>query len=131
MTLINRILGQLLTALALPLLLGGSARAGEADVIAATAECDAQRVCRFSVTIRHADAGWEHYANAWLVSSESGEVLATRVLRHPHVNEQPFTRQLAGVKIPAEVERVRIRARDSVHAEGGAEVLVALSEEVE
>ena len=109
------------------LMLCGSACAGEADVVAATAECDAQRVCRFSVTVRHADSGWEHYANAWLVSSESGEVLVTRVLRHPHVNEQPFTRQLAGVKIPTGVERVRIRARDSVHAEGGAEALVELS----
>lgn len=118
-------------ALGFWLLLCGSARAGEADVVAAAAECDAQRVCRFSVTVRHADSGWEHYANAWLVSRESGEVLATRVLRHPHVNEQPFTRQLAGVKIPTGVERVRIRARDSVHAEGGAEVFVELSGELE
>ena len=54
--------------------------------------------------------------------------LATRVLRHPHVNEQPFTRQLAGVEIPAGLERVRIRAHDSVHADGGAEVVVELTE---
>ena len=127
MKLTNRILGRLLTILGLPLLLGGSAQAGEADVVAATAECDAQRVCRFSVTIRHADTGWEHYADAWQVAMESGEVLATRVLRHPHVNEQPFTRQLAGVKVPAGVERVRILAHDKVHDEGGAEVIVELS----
>jgi hypothetical protein len=107
-------------------LLSSAARAGEADVVAAAADCDAQRVCRFSVSVRHADTGWDHYANAWQVLSESGEVLATRVLRHPHVDEQPFTRQLAGVEIPAGIERVRIRARDSVHAEGGAEIVVEL-----
>jgi hypothetical protein len=108
------------------MLLGCSAQAGEADVIAATAECDAQRICSFSVTVRHADTGWDHYANAWQVSSESGEVLATRVLSHPHVEEQPFTRQLAGVPIPVGVRRVWIRARDSVHDVGGAEVVIEL-----
>lgn len=127
MNLTKRTLGCLLAMLGLASLAGGAARAGEADVVAATAECDARRACRFSVTVRHADTGWEHYADAWEVLSEAGEVLATRVLRHPHVNEQPFTRQLAGVKIPAGVERVRIRARDSVHADGGAEVVVELS----
>jgi len=108
------------------LVVAGSARAGDADIVAAEATCDASQVCRFAVTVRHADAGWDHYANRWQVLSESGEVLATRVLRHPHVKEQPFTRDLRGVEIPAEIRRVRIRARDSVHGEGGAEVVVEL-----
>jgi hypothetical protein len=106
--------------------LASAALAGEADVLAAEAACDAKRVCRFSVTVRHADAGWEHYADRWQVLTESGEVLATRVLRHPHVEEQPFTRQLRGVKIPEKVQRVRIRAHDSAHEDGGAEVVVEL-----
>ena len=59
--------------------------------------------------------------------TESGEILATRVLRHPHVNEQPFTRHLPGVKVPEEIRRVRVRAHDSVHDHGGAEVFVDLS----
>jgi hypothetical protein len=113
-------------ALVAYLFVAGAAGAGEADVVAAEATCDANHVCRFSVTVRHADAGWDHYANRWQVLSKSGEVLATRVLRHPHVNEQPFTRDLRGVEIPAEIRRVRIRARDSVHGEGGAEVVVEL-----
>jgi hypothetical protein len=100
------------------------ARAGEADVLAAKATCNADRVCRFSVTVRHADVGWDHYADRWEVLTESGEVLGTRVLRHPHVNEQPFTRFLAGAKIPEGIRRVRIRAHDSVHSHGGAEVVV-------
>jgi hypothetical protein len=101
-------------------------RAGEADVLSAEASCDASRVCSFSVTLRHADAGWDHYADGWQVLSEDGEVLATRVLRHPHVEEQPFTRQLPGVKIPAEIRRVRIRAHDSLHEDGGAELVIEL-----
>jgi len=104
-----------------------AARAGEADVLAAEAACDANRVCRFSVTVRHSDSGWGHYADGWQVLTESGEVLATRVLRHPHVKEQPFTRHLPGVKIPEEIQQVRVRAHDSTHGHGGAEVVVQLS----
>ncbi len=106
--------------------LASAVRAGEADVVAAEATCDGDSVCRFSVTVRHADAGWDHYADRWQVLTESGEILATRVLRHPHVNEQPFTRDLPGVKVPEEIRRVRIRAHDSVHEDGGAEVVVEL-----
>lgn len=41
-----------------------------------------------------------------------GEVLATRVLHHPHTNEQPFTRSFGGVEIAAGIARVELRARD-------------------
>ena len=53
-------------------------------------------------------------------------MLGTRVLRHPHVNEQPFTRSLSGVAMPAGVDRLRLRAHDSVHEFGGAELTVEL-----
>jgi hypothetical protein len=107
-------------------LLSPAALAGEADVLSAEAQCSDDRVCRFVVTLRHADEGWKHYADLWEVLSPEGEVLATRVLRHPHVEEQPFTRTLAEVKIPTSVERVRIRARDSVHGYGGEEIEIEL-----
>jgi hypothetical protein len=103
-------------------LLSPAALAGEADVLSVEAQCSDDRVCRFVVTLRHADEGWKHYADRWEVLSPEGELLATRVLRHPHVEEQPFTRALPGVKIPISVEKVRIRARDSVHGYGGKEV---------
>jgi hypothetical protein len=108
-------------ALALALL-SPAALAGEADVLSAEAQCSDDRVCRFVVTLHHADEGWKHYADRWEVLSPEGELLATRVLRHPHVEEQPCTRALPGVKIPISVEKVRIRARDSVHGYGGEEV---------
>ena len=102
------------------------ATAGTADVVSARVRCGAEALCSFDVTVRHADAGWEHYADRWEVLSPEGELLATRVLRHPHVEEQPFTRALPEVKIPISIEKVRIRARDSVHGYGGEEVEVEL-----
>lgn len=70
---------------------------------------------RFDVTLKHDDTGWDHYADGWEVISPAGDVLGKRVLAHPHVNEQPFTRSLSGVRIPQGVSTVSIRAHDSVH----------------
>lgn len=100
---------------------------GEADVVAAEATRTGE-TWRFDVTVRHADEGWEHYANAWEVVGPGGAVLGVRELLHPHVAEQPFTRSLSGVAIPPGVTRVTIRARDTVHAWGGAEIDVVLSD---
>ena len=68
-----------------------------------------------SVTLRHGDTGWEHYADAWRVVGPGGEVYGTRTLYHPHENEQPFTRSQSGIAIPAEVTRVWVEAHDKVH----------------
>ena len=68
------------------------ARAGEADVVRLEATRISPGVWRFDVTVRHADEGWDHYADRWDVIGPDGAVLATRVLLHPHVGEQPFTR---------------------------------------
>ena len=100
------------------------AQAGKADVTNVQVEC--RGTCTFNVTVRHADEGWKHYADQWDVVSPDGEVLATRILHHPHVNEQPFTRSLSGVKIPAGVREVILRARDSRHGWGGKEMRVAI-----
>jgi hypothetical protein len=51
-------------------------------------------------------------------------LLGTRTLLHPHETEQPFTRSLAGVRIPNEVAEVTVRAHDRVHGYGGREVVV-------
>lgn len=102
------------------------AAAGEADVVAVTVAREAPGSYRFDVTLRHADAGWDHYANAWEVVGPDGRVLGKRVLLHPHVDQQPFTRSLSGVVIPADVRRVTLRAHDSVHGYGGVELTVDL-----
>jgi len=79
-----------------------------------------------AVTLRHADSGWDHYANRWEVMAPDGEVLAVRTLLHPHVDEQPFTRRLHAVAIPRSMTWVRIRAHDLVHGYGGREVTLSV-----
>ncbi len=97
----------------------GVVHGGEADVIRVEATKTGAQVYRFDVTVLHKDEGWKHYADKWDVVAPDGEVLGTRTLYHPHVKEQPFTRSLSGVKIPAGIEQVTIRAHDSVHEYGG------------
>ncbi len=69
---------------------------------------------RFSVTLSHGDTGWDDYADGWEVLDADGNSLGIRVLGHPHVNEQPFTRSLSGVQIPAGATVVYVRARTNV-----------------
>ncbi len=104
-------------------LAAGAASAGEADVVGVQIT-ERGGTYNFSVTVRHADAGWEHYADKWDVVAPDGTVLGTRVLAHPHDNEQPFTRSLGSVRIPADMPTVRVRAHDKVHGYGGAEMEV-------
>lgn len=108
------------------LLAAAPALAGEADVVDAAATRSGDGTWRFEVTVRHADEGWDHYADQWQVLAPDGTVLGTRTLYHPHVDEQPFTRSLSGVAIPPEVATVTVRARDSVHGHGGETVTVEL-----
>jgi hypothetical protein len=70
---------------------------------------------RFDVSILHPDTGWDHYADGWRVLDMDGNELGMRVLTHPHVNEQPFTRSLSGVAIPEGTKQVQIQARDLPH----------------
>lgn len=102
--------------------------AGEADVVEVSVRRTSAGVYRFDVTLSHADEGWEHYADAWEVVGPDGAVLARRVLLHPHVHEQPFTRSLGGVALPDGLGRVTLRGRDSVHGYGGVELTVELPE---
>ena len=107
------------------LVMAGQALAGEADVLSAKATKSGNG-WRFDVTVQHGDTGWEHYADAWRVVAPDGTVLGTRTLYHPHVDEQPFTRSLSGVVIPAGVNSVTVEAHDSVHGWGGKTVTVSL-----
>ncbi|MEN8264428.1 MAG: hypothetical protein ABFR82_13300 [Nitrospirota bacterium] len=98
--------------------------AGEADVIEVDVNKNSENSYNFSVTVFHKDTGWEHYANKWEIIGEDGTIFGTRILHHPHVSEQPFTRSLSGVKIPDHVKIVTIRAHDSVHKYGGKVITV-------
>lgn len=61
------------------------------------------------VTLAHPDEGWEHYADGWEVLGPDGTRLGLRVLTHPHVAEQPFTRSLKLESLPAGPLSVRAR----------------------
>ena len=110
----------LLTSAPIPVL------AGEADVIDVLVRGSRDQGYRIEVTVRHADEGWDHYADRWEVLSPDGMVLATRVLHHPHVEEQPFTRSLNGVRIPEGIDEIIVRARDSRDGYGGRTLRVKL-----
>ncbi len=81
---------------------------------------------RVSVTLRHADTGWDHYANLWVVETLDGKEIAKRVLYHPHEHEQPFTRSQQ-VRVPAGITKVRIRAGDKPYGMDSNTVVVDLS----
>lgn len=80
----------------------------------------------FSVTLSHGDTGWNDYADGWRVVAEDGTELGMRVLHHPHVEEQPFTRSLSGVKIPDAMATVYVEARTNTDGWGAARFPVAL-----
>lgn len=100
-------------ALAFPfaMLVSTSTFAGEADVIKAKVRKMANGSYNFDVTIRSNDKGWNYYCDRFEVLTMDGQLLGARTLFHPHENEQPFTRDLYGVKIPAGTKQVKIRAR--------------------
>jgi hypothetical protein len=80
-------------------------------------------------TVASADTGWEKYADLWTISTTDGVVLGERVLAHPHVDEQPFTRSLDGVVIPAGTAEVVIAARDSVLGFCGATITASVEDQ--
>lgn len=103
------------------------AEAGEADVIdAAITRIGAQ--FRVDATIRSNDTGWDYYADRFDVLAPDGTVLGTRILYHPHENEQPFTRSLNGLVIPEGVTKVIVRASMKPGGAGGEVVELVVPE---
>ena len=105
--------------------IGNVAYSGEVTIVNVAVNCS--NSCNFSVTLQHEDEGWEHYANQWDVMTLEGKLLKSRVLLHPHVHEQPFTRSLSGVSIPGGTKAVKIRAKDLKHGYSSQEYVVELS----
>lgn len=90
-----------------------AATADPARVVGAEAAREPGGTWRIAATVAHPDEGWDHYADAWRVEAETGEVLGERPLAHPHVDEQPFTRALGGVRLPDGTTAIILRARDT------------------
>ena len=105
-----------------------------ADVLFVSATETAVGLWTFSVEVFHPDTGWEDYADGWDVVLPDGTVAKTnpddpftRLLLHPHENEQPFTRSQSSIPIPTGVTTVTVRAHDLVDGFGGQEVTVDLT----
>lgn len=93
-----------------------------------------------SVKIRAADAGAfdfdvtvssvydtpSRYADGFRVTTAKGEVLGERKLFRDHQGEQPFTRDLHGVKISPNIKVVTVQGRDQKSGYGGKSVEVQL-----
>src|SRR3972149_10300987 len=80
-------------------------RAGAADVIAATARQAADGTWRFEVTMRCDDRGAAYFCDRFEVLAPGARVIGVRRLLHDHTDEQPFTRDLQGVSVPADSPR--------------------------
>ncbi len=117
---------RLTVAFGLIVLLPAIVFAGEADVTHVEVRQTANGIFHFDVTVRHDDTGWDHYVDRWDVLTPDGTVAGSRTLYHPHVDEQPFTRSLSGVKVADTISELTVRAHDSVHAYGGKTVTVVL-----
>ena len=106
-----------------------------ADVIFVRTIQSADESWVFQVTVSHPDTGWEDYADGWDILLPNGSKLTvnasdpfTRLLVHPHVDEQPFTRNQRGIIIPENVTQVIVRAHDLVDGWGGQEITVDLNQ---
>lgn len=92
--------------------------ANEVEVVDVNIKYNPSGHARVDVTLLHGDTGWDHYANAWEILDSNKNLIATRVLHHPHESEQPFTRSLNDVSLPAGEKFVYVRGRDKVHGYG-------------
>lgn len=111
------------------------AQSADADVLFVEAIDYGEHGWTFHVTVTHPDSGWEDYCDGWDVVTEEGLVLKTRehdpftrLLLHPHENEQPFTRSQSRIRVPEDVKHLTVRAHDIVHGFGGKTVTMELGE---
>lgn len=108
--------------------------AADADVEFVRAVLNSDGTWTFHVTLRHPDTGWDDYTDGWDVLLPDGTILKksesdpfTRLLLHPHENEQPFTRSQSGLVIPEGINLITVRAHDLLHGFGGNEIQLDLS----
>jgi len=127
-------IGALFLLLAVFLIRNVMAGAADANVIEVRAMQGGSGNWTFHVTVSHPDTGWDDYCDGWNVVTDAGEVLKrnskdpfTRLLLHPHENEQPFTRSQSGLRVPEGVKSVTVRAHDIVDGFGGQEITLDLA----
>jgi hypothetical protein len=98
------------------------------DVVNVKVKARGDRRFDFDVTISSPYETPQRYADAFRVMSAEGVVYGERKLLHDHADEQPFTRDLYGVAIPAGVASVIVQARDQKFGYGGKTLKALLLE---
>ncbi len=96
------------------------------DVVAVQVQPRTGDTFDFDVTVSSPYDSPARYADGFRVSDPGGKVLGERPLAHDHAGEQPFTRDLHGVKIPPGVRTVVVQARDQRSGYGGKSVQLTL-----
>lgn len=95
------------------------------DIVGAMASRSGEQFS-FSVTVSSPYDTPERYADAFRVRAMDGTVYGINELAHDHAGEQPFTRTLSGVTIPAGVAGVVVEGRDLLNGWGGGTRTVEL-----
>ncbi len=98
------------------------------DVIAVRVQVRGADTFDFDVTVSSPYDTPQRYADGFRVVGTDGKVYGERKLLHDHADEQAFTRDLYGVKIPPGVRTVVVQARDQKYGYGGKTVEAALPE---
>ena len=114
------------TAIAFPVLAQSKSDQKFPDVIDVKVTARGADTFDFDVTVSSPYDTAQRYADAFRVKGLKNVVLAERILLHDHATEQPFTRDLAGVKIPDGTPVVVIQARDQRNGYGGKALIVRL-----
>jgi len=96
------------------------------DVVSVKVQARGQNRFDFDVTISSPYDTPQRYSDAFRVTSTSGQPYGERKLLHDHAFEQPFTRDLYGVPIPAGIRTVVVQARDQKYGYGGKTMKVIL-----
>jgi len=124
----RRTVVQLIAAIALSAFALGAAGADQRfpDVLSAKISAAASGTFDFDVTISSPYDTPGRYADGFRVTTKGGAVLGERTLWHDHQDEQPFTRDLYSVRIPPDITRVLIQARDQKYGYGGKTLEVGL-----
>jgi len=109
-------------------LAGGQARIEQRfpDIVAVKVRAAGPDSFDFDVTVSSPYDTPARYADGFRVVGPSGEVLGERKLLHDHQDEQPFTRDLHGVKIPRSIKQVVVQGRDRKYGYGGKSAQVSL-----
>lgn len=101
--------------------------AGEADVVAVAVERHpgTEDIFDFRVTVLSNDRDTSYFADAIEVVGPDGRVVGRHELQRPQ-SEQPFTHELANLRVPVGIQRVTVRVHHKPRGYDGQTVSIQL-----